>query len=324
VDILVCGGAGYIGSHMVRYLLGQGHQVVVLDNLSTGHAGAVPEGLLEVADLLDPVSLEAVFARHRFDGVIHFCARSLVGESVMQPYAYYENNVMGTLNLLKAMQKAEVNRLVFSSTAAVFGNPDTPLIDEEHPTRPINPYGASKLMVERLLADAAVAYGLRSVTLRYFNAAGADPQGGIGESHQPETHLIPNVLRAALGQGPGLKVFGSDYPTGDGTCVRDYIHVNDLASAHLLALRHMDSHDGAHVFNLGNGQGFTVLEVIEAARRVTGHAIGFEQVARRPGDPAVLVASSEKARRVLGWQPAFMDIGEIIASAWRWHRSPVY
>lgn len=324
VDILVCGGAGYIGSHMVRYLLEHGHQVVVLDNLSTGHAASVPTGRLEVADLLDLASLEAVFARYRFDGVIHFCARSLVGESVTQPYLYYENNVLGTLNLLKAMQKAEVSRLVFSSTAAVFGNPDTPLIDEEHATRPINPYGASKLMVERLLADAAVAYGLRSVALRYFNAAGADPQGGIGESHQPETHLIPNILRAALGHGGGLKVFGSDYPTHDGTCVRDYIHVNDLASAHLLALQYMAENDGAHTFNLGNGQGFTVLEVIDAARRVTGQSIDFEQVARRPGDPAVLVASSEKARRVLGWQPQFSRIDKIIETAWRWHRAPVY
>lgn len=324
MKILVCGGAGYIGSHMVRYLLREGHEAVVLDNLSTGHVASVPEGLLETADLLVPSSLEAVFARHRFDGVIHFCARSLVGESVAQPYAYYENNVLGTLNLLQAMQKAGVSRLVFSSTAAVFGNPDTSLIDEEHPTCPINPYGASKLMVERMLADAASAYGLRSVALRYFNAAGADPQGDIGESHQPETHLIPNVLRAALRQGGGLKVFGADYPTRDGTCVRDYVHVNDLASAHLLALQYMGSREGAHTFNLGNGKGFTVMEVIEASRRITRHAIDFEQVARRPGDPAILVASSEKARRLLGWRPQFTDISEIIETAWRWHQAPAY
>lgn len=324
MKILVCGGAGYIGSHMVRYLLSQNMEVVVLDNLSTGHRQSVPAELLEVGDLLVHSSLETVFARHSFDGVIHFGARSLVGESVMQPYMYYENNVMGTLNLLQAMQRAEVSRLVFSSTAAVFGNPDTALIDETQPTSPINPYGASKLMVERMLADAAAAYGLRSVALRYFNAAGADPKGGIGESHEPETHLIPNVLRAAQGQGNGLKVFGSDYPTRDGTCVRDYIHVNDLASAHLLALRHMESQDGAHLFNLGNGQGFTVLEVIEAARRITGCAIDFKPSERRPGDPAVLVASSEKARRVLGWRPQFADIGEIIDTAWQWHRAPGY
>jgi UDP-glucose 4-epimerase len=309
---------------MVRFLAGQGHEAIVLDNLSTGHREAVPAGMLEVADLLEPAALKAVFARHRFDGVIHFCARSLVGESVAQPYTYYENNVTGTLNLLQAMQEAEVNSVVFSSTAAVFGNPETPLVDEEHPTRPINPYGASKLMVERILADAAGAYGLRSTTLRYFNAAGADPAGGIGESHLPETHLIPNVLRAALGQGTGLKVFGNDYATRDGTCVRDYIHVNDLASAHLLALQYMQANEGAHLFNLGNGHGFTVLEVIEAARRITGKSIDFTQDARRSGDPAVLVASSQKARHVLGWAPRFTGIDEIIETAWRWHRAPSY
>jgi len=324
MKILVCGGAGYIGAHMVRYLIRHGHDAIVLDNLSTGHREAVPKGLIEEGDLLVPASLRSVFARHQFDGVIHFCARSLVGESVAKPYAYYENNVAGTLNLLQAMQETRVSRLVFSSTAAVFGNPETPLIDEEHPKHPINPYGASKLMVERILADAAHAYGLSSTALRYFNAAGADPEGGIGEAHEPETHLIPNVLKAALGQGAGLKVFGADYPTRDGTCVRDYVHVNDLASAHLLALQYMQSNPGAHVFNLGNGQGFTVLEVIEAARRVTGRNIEYVQEARRAGDPAVLVASSERARQVLGWQPSFTDMGEIIETAWRWHQAPAY
>lgn len=324
MKILVCGGAGYIGSHMVRFLANKGHEVIVLDNLSTGHREAVPAGMLEVADILKPTALEAVFARHCFDGVIHFCARSLVGESMMRPYAYYENNVAGTLNLLQVMRKAGVGSIVFSSTAAVFGTPETSLIDEMHPTRPINPYGASKLMVERILVDAASAYDLRSTALRYFNAAGADPAGGIGESHQPETHLVPNVLRAALGRGPHLKVFGNDYATRDGTCVRDYIHVNDLASAHLLALQFMQSNEGAHLFNLGNGQGFTVLEVIEAAERVTGKPISFMHDARRSGDPAVLVASSEKAQRVLGWQPQFTDIGEIIETAWRWHQAPAY
>lgn len=322
--ILVCGGAGYIGAHMVRYLLRHGHDAIVLDNLSTGHRKAVPVGLLEEGDLLVPASLRSIFARHQFDGVIHFCARSLVGESMVKPYAYYENNVAGTLNLLQTMQEAGVSRLVFSSTAAVFGNPETALIDEEHPKRPINPYGASKLMVERILADAAHAYGLSSAALRYFNAAGADPEGGIGEAHEPETHLIPNVLKAALGQGAGLRVFGADYPTRDGTCVRDYVHVNDLASAHLLALQYMQSNPGAHVFNLGNGQGFTVLEVIEAARRITGRNIEFVQETRREGDPAVLVASSDRARQVLGWQPTFTGMGEIIETAWRWHQAPAY
>ena len=324
MKILVCGGAGYIGAHMVRYLMRERHQVVVLDNLSTGHAKAVPEGLLEVGDLLEPASLEAVFARNCFDGVIHLCARSLVSESVAQPYIYYQNNVMGTLHLLQAMQKANVSKLVFSSTAAVFGNPVTPLIGEDHPTRPISPYGTSKLMVERILADAATAYGLRSASLRYFNAAGADVQGGIGESHQRESHLIPNILRAIQEQRASLKVFGFDYPTRDGTCVRDYIHVQDLASAHLCALQYMDTHAGAHTFNLGNGQGFSVLEVIEAARHVTGHPIVFERAPRRSGDPAVLVASSQRARHELGWQPHFTDIREIIDTAWRWHRAPIY
>ncbi len=324
MKVLVCGGAGYIGSHMVRHLAACGHEVVVFDNLSTGHREAVDTATLVVGDLLDPASLASLFAAHRFDAVMHFCALSLVGVSMNEPYLYYRNNVAGTLNLLQAMHAAGVAKLVFSSTAAVFGNPETELIDENHPTRPINPYGASKLMVERILADAARAYGLRSVTLRYFNAAGADLSGEVGESHEPETHLIPNVLRAALGGGTTLKVFGNDYATRDGTCVRDYIHVNDLASAHLKGIEFMAGHDGAHVFNLGNGQGFTVLEVIEAARRVTGVDIAFERAPRRAGDPPVLVASSSKARNLLGWMPVFTDMATIVESAWRWHQRPRY
>lgn len=324
MKVLVCGGAGYIGSHMVRHLLANGHQPVVFDNLSTGHREAVGGAPLVEGDLMDRAALAALFQGARFDAVMHFCARSLVGESVEQPYAYYENNVGGTLNLLQAMREAGVGRLVFSSTAAVFGQPQSPLIDERHATSPINPYGASKLMVERILADAHRAHGLRSVALRYFNAAGADPSGDIGESHQPETHLIPNVLRAALGQDGGLKVFGDDYATADGTCARDYVHVNDLAAAHLQALGFMEAHDGAHVFNLGNGHGFTVLQVIEAARRVTGVDIPFERAPRRAGDPAVLVASSARAREALGWAPHYTDIGAIIETAWRWHRAPRY
>ena len=241
MKILVCGGAGYIGSHMARRLVDGGCEVSVLDNLSTGHRRAVRWCELLHADLLDPASLERAFASRRFDAVMHFCARSLVGESVAQPYDYYANNVVGTLHLLQVMQRYGVMRLVFSSTAAVFGQPRAERIDEAHPKAPINPYGASKLMVERILADAAAAYGLRSVALRYFNAAGASADGAIGESHHPETHLIPNVLRAALGSGPGLKVFGDDYPTRDGTCVRDYVHVDDLAQAHRLALEFMDA-----------------------------------------------------------------------------------
>ena len=296
MNILVCGGAGYIGAHMVRSLMGQEHKVVVFDNLSTGHREAVGSAVLVEGDLQNQDSLRRLFAEHRIEAVIHFAARSLVADSVAQPYSYYENNVVGTLNLLRAMQEAGVDKLVFSSTAAVFGHPVAELIDEAHPAFPINPYGASKLMVERVLADAASAYGLRSVALRYFNAAGADTAGGIGESHDPETHLIPNVLHAALGKGSGLKVFGTDYPTSDGTCIRDYIHVNDLAMAHMLALNFMGDCAGAHAFNLGNGQGFSVLEIIAAARRITGVDIGFETAPRRHGDPAVLVASSAKAR----------------------------
>ncbi|HET8554357.1 MAG TPA: UDP-glucose 4-epimerase GalE [Rhodanobacteraceae bacterium] len=324
MKVLVCGGAGYIGSHMVRHLVQGGHEVVVFDNLSTGHREAVGDVALVEGDVLDARALDAVFAAHRLDAVMHFCARSLVGESVHKPLAYYENNVVGTLGLMRAMQRAGVDKLVFSSTAAVFGQPQAELIDEDHPTQPINPYGASKLMVERMLADAATAFGLRSVALRYFNAAGADASGELGESHDPETHLIPNVLRAALGQGGGLKVFGDDYATRDGTCVRDYVHVNDLAAAHLAAVQFMQEHEGAHVFNLGNGEGFTVLEVIEAARRVTGADIAFERAPRRAGDPAVLVASSVRAREQLGWQPQYTDIGAIIETAWRWHRHSRY
>lgn len=324
MDILLCGGAGYIGSHMLKWLALRGYRVTVLDNLSTGHREAVQWGELVEADLLDPASLERVFAGRRFDAVMHFCARSLVGESVAQPYDYYANNVSGTLNLLQAMQRHGVAKLVFSSTAGVFGNPMSARIDEDHPKAPINPYGASKLMVERMLQDAASAYGLRSVALRYFNAAGASPEGDIGESHQPETHLIPNALRAALGTGPVLKLFGDDYPTPDGTCVRDYVHVDDLAQAHEQALAYIQAHEGAHAFNLGNGQGFSVREVIEAASRVAGRAVPFEVAPRRDGDPATLVASSERAREELGWSPAHASLDEIIGTAWRWHQSPRY
>lgn len=323
MHVLVCGGAGYVGSHACLALARAGHEVTVLDNLFAGHREAVRWGPLVEADILRPETLDAGFAR-KVDAVMHFCARSLVGESVTDPVAYYQNNVAGTLNLLEAMRRHGVDRLVFSSTAAVFGNPVSDVIDEEHPKDPINPYGASKLMVERILADAAAAYGLRSVALRYFNAAGAAADEGIGESHEPETHLIPNALKAAAGAGAGLKVFGNDYPTRDGTCVRDYVHVLDLADAHLRALDWMDREPGAHRFNLGNGNGFSVLEVIEAARRVTGHDIPYEIAPRRAGDPPVLVASSALAREKLGWTPKYDRIEPIIETAWAWHRAPAF
>lgn len=323
MHVLVCGGAGYIGSHMAKWLAARGIAVTVLDNLSTGHREAVRWGPLLEADLLQPDTLEPVFAAGRFDAVMHFCARSLVGESMLSPYEYYANNVTGTLNLLDAMRRHGVDRLVFSSTAAVFGQPASERIDEDHPKAPINPYGASKLMVERILADAAVAYGLRSVALRYFNAAGASTDGDIGESHEPETHLIPNVLRAALG-GPALQLFGEDYPTPDGTCVRDYVHVDDLAQAHQRALEYLEGHPGAHAFNLGNGHGFSVREVIAAAERVTGQSVPHDVAPRRPGDPAVLVAASDKARRELGWAPVHVTLDPIIDSAWRWHQAAAY
>jgi len=323
MHILVCGGAGYIGSHMARWLALRDIRVTVLDDLSTGHRGFVQWGELVEADIRDRSALDRVFGAQRFDAVMHFCARSLVGESVADPYAYYASNVGGTLTLLQAMRAHGVDRLVFSSTAAVFGHPQADRIDEDHPQKPINPYGASKLMVERILADAASAYGLRSVALRYFNAAGAAPDGTIGEAHDPETHLVPNAIRAALGTGPALTLFGDDYPTPDGTCIRDYVHVDDLAQAHLLALDYLDANPGAHAFNLGNGQGFSVREVIAAIAQVSGRDVPHAIAARRPGDPAVLVASSERARAQLGWQPAYTTLAPILETALHWHqRSP--
>ena len=323
MNYLICGGAGYVGAHLCKWLAQAGHQVTVLDNLSTGHRTAVRWGRLIEADITDRTALHQALDGVRADAVVHLCARSLVGESMSRPYDYYANNVGGTLHVLEWMQAKGIDKFLFSSTAAVFGHPQTPLIDEGHPTAPINPYGRSKLMVEHILADAAQAYGLRSVALRYFNACGADEEGGIGESHQPETHLIPNVLKAALAGEP-VRIFGQDYPTPDGTCVRDYVHVNDLASAHELALRFLHGQAGAHVFNLGNGSGFSVRQILAAAEQVVGQPLAREVMPRRPGDPPVLVAASQKAREVLGWAPAYGDIHRIIDSAWRWHRNPAY
>lgn len=321
--VLVCGGAGYIGAHAAKYLAEQGHRVSVFDNLSTGHRAAVAWGDLLEGDLLDPASLQHAFSGTRIDAVMHFAALSLVGESVRDPYAYYCNNVVGTLNLLQAMRANAVERIVFSSTAAVYGMPRNLPIEESQTLTPINPYGASKAMVERMLADAATAYGLRSVALRYFNAAGADPDARIGESHTPETHLIPSVLKAALSGSP-VSVFGDDYATPDGTCVRDYVHVNDLAQAHVLALDHLAAQPGAHVFNLGNGSGFSVLQVVDAARKAAGREINVIHASRRAGDPDTLVASGELARCTLGWCPRFNTLDSIVETAWRWHCNPNY
>ena len=312
---LVVGGAGYIGSVVARHLLDAGHQVTVADNLSKGHEWAVPDHAdLRVVDVLDAGALSSVVA-DGFDAVLHFAALSLVGESVEEPVRYFRTNVGGTLNLLDAMRAAGVRRLVFSSTAAVYGEPDTVPIPETAPTIPTNPYGASKLAVDQAIRFEAQASGLGAVSLRYFNVAGAS--GAQGELHDPETHLIPNVLRVALGEREAVQIFGTDYPTRDGTAVRDYIHVDDLATAHLLALDAITG-PGHRVFNLGNGTGFSVREVVDAARLVTGCQIPAVESPRRAGDPAVLVASSDLIRRELGWRPAKPAIEAIVDDAWRW------
>lgn len=321
--ILICGGAGYIGSHVNKSLNGKGHETVVLDNLSRGHREAVKWGTFEQGDLLQEKDLERVFQRHEIEAVMHFAAFAYVGESMGRPEEYYENNVAGTLNLLKAMRRHGCDKLVFSSTCATYGEPERVPIDEDQRQNPINPYGASKLMVERILRDYEKAYGMRSVALRYFNAAGADPEGEIGESHEPETHLIPLVLAAATGERPGVQVMGTDYDTPDGSCVRDYVHVTDLAEAHVLALEHLNQ-GGGDRFNLGNERGTSVLEIIEAVKEVTGEDFPVVKASRRPGDPAVLVGSGEKAKRILGWEPRHQDIEEIVSHAWAWHRHRTY
>lgn len=319
--ILVAGGAGYIGSHMLDYLSKRGIGAVVADNLCTGHAAAVKHGELLVGDVRDPDFLDEVFTKHEISGVIHFAAYSLVGESCKNPLKYYANNLTGAMELLSAMRRHGVKNIVFSSTAAVYGEPEKQPVEETDKTLPTNPYGETKLAVERMLRWCAQAYGIRYAALRYFNAAGADPAFGIGEDHSPETHLIPIVLDAALGNRTHVGIFGGDYPTKDGTCIRDYIHVLDLASAHLLALEYLENGGASDVFNLGNGSGFSVLEIIEAARGVTGIDIPAKTEPRRPGDPSVLVASNAKAAQILGWRPERASIEEIIASAWEWRKA---
>ncbi len=357
--ILVCGGAGYIGSHMLRALAAAGFKPVVFDSLVKGHLEAVPPDIPFIrGDLLDIQALRRAFSEYNFEAVLHFAARIEVGESVKEPGLYYHNNVGGSLNLLLVMREFGVNRLVFSSTAAVYGNPVQERIDEAHPCAPINPYGRSKWMVEQMIEDFSVADGLKAVCLRYFNAAGADPDGGIGEAHNPESHLIPNILKAAAASargtaqqagnaqsvapdgapaappgpsspaapaptapaapGLGLPGLGNDYPTPDGTCVRDYIHVCDLCQAHLLALNYLDECTGKTAFNLGSGTGYSIMQVIEAAERVSGVKIPYTIGPRRAGDAAVLVADSSRARAVLGWKPRFDNLDTIVKTAWDW------
>ena len=318
--VLVIGGAGYIGSHMVLDLLRTGYPVVVLDNLTRGHSDLVPGGDLVVGDMGNPDDLRKVFADHPIKAVMHFAAHSLVGESVEQPLAYYRNNVANTITLLEEMSAAGIRHFIFSSTAAVYGEPERTPIAEDHPCAPTNPYGATKLAVERLLADVSHANGMTWSILRYFNAAGADRSGKVGERHQPETHLIPLVLQVATGERKSIKIFGDDYPTPDGSCLRDYVHVSDLTRAHLLALEHLLQGGANTTYNLGNSTGYSVRQIIDAAREITGHGIPAEVVERRPGDPAILIADSAKIRRELGWQPAYEDVREIIQSAWTWHQ----
>ncbi|MEH1907164.1 MAG: UDP-glucose 4-epimerase GalE [Nostoc sp.] len=321
--ILVTGGAGYIGSHTVLALKQAGYNVVILDNLVYGHRDLVERVLqveLIVGDTGDRALLDHLFKTRDIAAVMHFSAYAYVGESVTDPAKYYRNNVVGTLTLLEAMLTASVKKFVFSSTCATYGVPEFVPIPETHPQNPINPYGATKLMVERILADFDVAYGFQSVRFRYFNAAGANPSGLLGEDHNPETHLIPLVLMTALGKRESISIFGTDYPTPDGTCIRDYIHVNDLADAHILGLEYLLKGGDSEVFNLGNGSGFSVREVIAAAEEVAGISIPVEERDRRPGDPPILIGTSEKARTILGWQPQYPLIKDIVAHAWQWHQ----
>lgn len=318
--ILVVGGAGYIGSHTLRLLARTGHEVWAYDNLVFGHRGAVPQGQLVVGDLHERALLEQVLTQHKIEAVVHFAAFTQVGESVTDPAKYYRNNVVGTLSLLEAMRAVGVTRIVFSSTTATYGVPDVIPITEREKQKPINPYGHTKLMIEQALADYATAYGFGYAALRYFNASGASPDGDIGEDHTPETHLIPLVLQVALGQRPHIGVFGTDYPTPDGTCIRDYIHVDDLADAHLRALDRLQPGKGI-MLNLGSGRGYSVREVIDACRSISGRPIPEVVQPRRAGDPPELVADSTAAQQVLGWVPRYQNIADIVATAWKWHSS---
>ena len=322
MKVLVLGGAGYLGSQTVKALCEENIDVVVADNLVTGHIEAVDSrAKFYKGDIRDINFLDDLFSKEKIDAVIHFAAYSLVGESVTDPLKYYENNLCGTKVLLESMVKNNVDKIVFSSTAATYGEPENIPILESDRTEPTNPYGETKLSMEKMFKWTANAHGLRFVSLRYFNACGADESGKIGEAHNPETHLIPIILQVPNGQREFVSIFGNDYPTKDGTCIRDYIHVTDLAQAHILAVKYLMNGGNSDIFNLGNGVGFSVREVIETARKVTGHPIPVKDVERRAGDPAQLIASSEKAKKVLGWKPEHDSLEEIIASAWNWHKN---
>jgi len=320
-NILVVGGAGYIGSYMCKYLSKNGYHPVILDNLIYGHREAVKWGSFFKGSMDDSALLDQIFSEHQIAAVMHFAAFCYVGESVLQPARYYRNNVANTLNLLEFMNKRGVRSFIFSSSCATYGEPVEIPITENHTQNPINPYGRSKLMVEQIMEDFSHAYKSECVSLRYFNAAGADPDGELGEDHNPETHLIPLVLKTAIGKREMINIFGDDYPTKDGTCIRDYIHIDDLAQAHLLALKRLLSGLPGGCFNLGNGSGHSVMQLIETARKVTGKTIPSKVVDRRPGDPAVLIGSSEKAIKALGWHPRFPELETIIETAWKWHKN---
>ncbi|MDU7215723.1 UDP-glucose 4-epimerase GalE [Clostridium sp.] len=321
MSYLVCGGAGYIGSHMVAELLDKNIDVVVLDNLEKGHKNALLGGKFYIGDLRDKNILNKIFTENNIEAVIDFAAYSLVGESMSEPLKYFNNNVYGTINLLESMKEHNVKYLVFSSTAATYGEPKTIPIDESNETLPTNAYGESKLLVEKILKWCDSAYGIKFTALRYFNAAGAHVNGKIGEDHSPETHLIPLILNVALGKRDKIMIFGDDYDTHDGTCIRDYIHVSDLASAHSLALERLIKGGESAIYNLGNGEGFSVKEVIDVARKVTNHPIPAEIASRRSGDPAKLIASSTRAMKELNWKPKYNDLETIISTAWNWHKN---
>lgn len=321
MKLLIVGGAGYIGSHMVKYAQESNNEVVVLDDFSTGHKWSINNCEILNINLLDLDNLSKAIKNKKFDGVIHFAAKSLVSESINNPIHYYKNNVIGTINLVNEMIKNDIENIVFSSTAAIFGNPCTKKISEDHPKNPINTYGKTKLMVENFLDDITKRMGLNAICFRYFNAAGADDSGEIGELHDPETHLIPNVLFSAIDSSKKLYVYGNDYDTPDGTCIRDYVHVTDLSQAHLLGLKYIQNTKGFSAFNLGNGNGFSVLDVIKSCERVSQKQIEFKFLDRRLGDPDRLVANSNAAKELIGWDPMFTSLDDIVSSAYKWHKN---